>query len=78
MELPDRVQKLEKEFRDHRHNGRDSVRIDFSLEKQDALTAKDDATVTATYTSTEANVINNNRTRIEEIEDALKAVGILS
>lgn len=42
-----------------------------------ALTAKDAATVDATYGAEEQGVIDNNRTRIEEIEQALKDFGIL-
>lgn len=37
----------------------------------DALTAKDTGTVDGTYGTPEADVIKNNRTRIEEIEDRL-------
>lgn len=42
-----------------------------------ALTAKDASTVDATYGAEEVAVIGNNRTRIEEIENALKKAGIL-
>lgn len=42
-----------------------------------ALTAKDGATVDGTYGSEEEGVIKNNRTRIEEIETALKNLGVL-
>lgn len=42
-----------------------------------ALTAKDAATVDATYGAEEVGVIQNNRTRIEEIETRLKSLGIL-
>lgn len=45
--------------------------------QQTALTAKDASTVDATYGTQEANVIANNRTRIEEIELRLKAYGLL-
>lgn len=43
-----------------------------------ALTAKDTSTVDATYGTQERDVINNNRTRISEIETALKNIGILT
>jgi hypothetical protein len=43
-----------------------------------ALTAKDTSTVDATYGTQERDVINNNRTRIGEIETALKNIGILT
>lgn len=48
------------------------------LYQESALTVKDASTVDATYGSEEANVIANNRTRIEEIETRLQALGILA
>jgi hypothetical protein len=42
-----------------------------------ALTANNASTVTAAYTATEQAVIINNRTRIGEMETALKNLGIL-
>lgn len=47
--------------------------VDYSA----TLTAKDAAVVDVTYGAEEAGVIDNNRTRVEEIETRLKAVGIL-
>lgn len=79
MSLEKRVGDLENKFRTHKHSGLDSPAITLELENQGSLTAKDSSTVdTATYSATEAGVIENNRTRIEEIEDALKALGILT
>lgn len=46
--------------------------------KPAAPTAASAATVTATYTATEQGVINNTRTRVNEIETALKNLGLLS
>jgi hypothetical protein len=42
-----------------------------------ALTAASAATVGATYTATEQGVVNNTRTRVNELETKLKALGIL-
>lgn len=42
-----------------------------------ALTAKDASTVDATYGQAEADVIANNRTRVEELEARLRTLGIL-
>lgn len=42
-----------------------------------SLTPKDAGTVDGTYGTSEADVIKNNRTRIEEMEDVLKAAGLL-
>lgn len=43
-----------------------------------ALSTKDAGTVDATYGAAEAAVINNNRDRIEEIEQALQDLGLLA
>lgn len=48
-----------------------------SLSKQTALTAADNSSVGSSYGTTEAAVINNMRTRINELETKLKALGIL-
>jgi hypothetical protein len=42
-----------------------------------SLTAKDTGTANSGDTGTD-DIIDNNRTRIEEIEDALKALGLLA
>jgi hypothetical protein len=47
------------------------------VKQQSALTSKDDTSFTGSYGSTEENVIKNNRTRIDEIEDRLTAYGLL-
>lgn len=52
--------------------------IDTRLANQGALTAKDAGIVDSTYGAAEQAVIDNNRLRIEEIEAALQALGILS
>lgn len=46
--------------------------------QQGPLTAKDGGTVDSTYGTAEADVIKNNRTRIEEVETALKNLGLIS
>jgi hypothetical protein len=46
--------------------------------KPSALTAASGSTVGATFTATEQGVVNNTRTRVNEIETALKNLGILS
>jgi len=71
----------------HRHDGVDNPEIlfqdlDKSDVKQAALTTKDD-TVLSTGGSDDlktedADVIDNNRTRIEEIETKLQALGLFS
>lgn len=75
-ELVKRLETLEKAFRDHRHTGRDARRV--SLPDQGVLTPEDTASVNATYDTAEQGVINNTRTRVAEIEAALKGIGILS
>lgn len=42
-----------------------------------ALTAVDNSTVNGSYNTTEANVIQNNRTRIDEIIIALRDLGYI-
>jgi hypothetical protein len=53
------------------------LRLDVERDPGAALTAKDASTVDGTYGAEEQAVIGNNRTRIEEIETALKREGIL-
>lgn len=43
-----------------------------------ALTAKDNSTVDTTYGAQEADVINNNRQRIDELETKLQSLGLLA
>lgn len=69
--------RLKKEFEDHQHTGLDSKQIEVTLEVQTALTPVDGATVDATYGTQEQGVIENTRTRVNEIETALRNVGIL-
>lgn len=71
---------LKRAYAEHRHTGLDSKLVDLTdqIESQGELTAASSATVDATYGAEEAGVINNSRTRIGEIEDALQAYGILS
>lgn len=63
----------------HQHDGVDNPEVlfqdlDKSDVKQAALTAKN----TDTATSSDADIVDNNRTRIEEIETALQNLGLLS
>jgi len=69
---------LRQRFEDHHHTGLDSLPVENTLANQGSLTAKSNATVTATYGVDEQAVIVNNRTRIEEIENALIALGVLT
>ena len=46
--------------------------------RQAALTAKNTGTVDTTYGADERDVIENNRTRISELEDVLQAFGFLT
>ena len=69
----------------HQHDGVDNPQIlleDIDLTKQAALTAKDTATLSsggaATLSTSDSDVIDNNRTRIEEIETALQNLGLLN
>lgn len=57
--------------------GSDDKILDTSNNELSALTAKDATTVDATYGTEEAGVIDNNRTRIEELESRLKSIGLL-
>lgn len=78
-EVVRRLMKLEDDFKHHKHSGKDSRRLELDqITNQGSLTTKDTSTVDGTYGSEEQAVIDNNRTRIEEIEDALKANNILS
>lgn len=43
-----------------------------------SLTAKDGSALVPTFDTTEADVIDNNRTRISEIEAVLQELGILA
>lgn len=47
------------------------------ITEQSALTAEDDATVDSSWDADAAGVVNNIRTRIGEIEAALKTIGLL-
>lgn len=47
------------------------------VSQQSALTAQDSATVDSTYGTEESGVIQNNRTRIAEIESRLSSYGFL-
>lgn len=70
---------LDGKFKEHRHNGLDAKKIALNnliIDKQDALTAKNAGAVSTTDATTDA-VIENNRTRIEEIEQALQNLGLL-
>jgi len=63
----------------HVHNGIDSIQIEFKdidsvRSKQAALTTKN---VTAA-SGTDAAIIENNRTRIAELETALQNLGLLN
>lgn len=77
-DLVRRLTALERAFKEHQHTGLDSKPLQSPIQDQGSLTAKNDSTVDATYDAVEAGVIENNRTRIGEIEDALKNIGILS
>ncbi|KKK94323.1 hypothetical protein LCGC14_2684000 [marine sediment metagenome] len=54
------------------------VARDAAYEKQAALTTADAVTIDATYDASEQTTMINMRTRINEIETALKAVKILT
>ena len=45
--------------------------------RQAAITAKNTSTVDTTYGADERDVIENNRTRISELEDVLQVLGLL-
>jgi hypothetical protein len=55
-----------------------TLREYLGLTEQTALTASNTSTVDGTYGSEEAGVINNLRTRVDEIEDKLQALGLLA
>ena len=79
MSLQKQVDDLQREFKDHKHTGLDSPLLATKLPNKGSLTDVDDTAIDATtYSSVEKAVIDNNRTRIEEIEAALKAVGLLT
>lgn len=69
---------LSRKFEDHQHTGLDSLPVVLSLTNQGSLTAQDTASVDGTYGAEEAGVIDNNRTRILQIENVLKAAGLLA
>jgi hypothetical protein len=50
----------------------------YDLNEKAGLTTKDTSTVDATYGSEEQSVIQNNRTRIEEIESKLQSHGVIA
>ncbi len=70
---------LKREFVEHRHSGLDSKKLDLSeqIDSQGSLTPASEDVVDTTYGAEEADVINNTRARVNEIENALKAFGIL-
>ena len=53
----------------------DTVRV--ALDTQTALTAASVLTVDATWDADAATVVNNLRTRLNEVEVRLKAIGVL-
>lgn len=70
---------------DHRHTGTDSARL-FAKEAlrnapQNALTNPDNTALsfggTESLTTLDSDVIDNMRTRINEIETALRAIGLI-
>lgn len=70
---------LEKEFKNHRHNGADSIQLSFEdidVVAEPALTGKSGVTPNTGDAGTDS-LISNNRTRIEEIETALQNLGLL-
>lgn len=70
---------LQQQFKDHKHTGLDSQLVAFTLENQGSITTENsDTTSDTTYSATEKAVIDNNRDRINDIEDALKALGVLT
>lgn len=71
---------LKRAFTEHQHTGLDSKTVDLTdqIESQGALTPSNNGIVDGTYDGTEAAVLSNVRTRVNEIEDALQAFGILS
>jgi len=73
--LIDRVNKLEENYRQHRHTGQDSqkVKIYDIIKETGTLTLVDNSSLT----SADATVIANTRTRLVELEDILKANKIL-
>lgn len=77
-ELVQRLIELENKFKEHVHTGRDSKRITLGLTNQGNITLKNESVVDGTYGAEEQAVIDNNRNRIEDIENALKANNILS
>lgn len=77
-ELYKMIVDLKREFEDHKHTGLDSQLIDTTIQNQGTITIRNTATIDTTYSAEEGGVIANNRTRIQDIETALKNVGILS
>lgn len=65
----------------HEHNGTDSPQLfagDLQRAPQTALTADTGDTAGATYTTTEQGMIANLQTRVNELEDKLQDLGLLS
>lgn len=60
---------------DHRFTGLDSL-FDIKLASQ-TLTASDASTVDVTYGTEESDVINNLRTRLDELETILQNMGLI-
>jgi len=73
------LQKLQRAFQTHRHTGLDSAKLRLAeqIEATGELTAADMSGVGSTYGADEQGVIDNTRTRVNEIEAALKESGIL-
>jgi len=78
LNLQQRFEDLQRQFEDHEHTGLDSVLIATNIQSQGSITARDTDTVDGTYGTEEAGVINNNRQRILDIENALKGIGALT
>lgn len=64
----------------HTHNGTDSQKLTGEAIENapaNALTTGTTSTASATYTAIEQGMINNLKTRVAEIEDALQLLGLL-
>lgn len=68
------IEQLRQEFLQHRHTGLDSPQLDSGIESQGSITNPDNDPIDDTTRDT---IIANIRTRVNEIEQALKNVGIL-
>jgi hypothetical protein len=84
---PEELQKLDKlrqDFDQHQHNGFGSIRIkgeNLLKSPQDALTAVDNGALSSgglnSLKDTDSQIIANMRTRINELETALRNIGLL-